>query len=271
MNYSMDADGERRLEGYFARVGDVLANKKRRASFAVYALGLLGDGERKSMEPIAARACADPDEVDAAKQRLGHFMVDSEWSDRDVRRVGARHVVAAMAEREPITSWIIDDTGFLKQGKHSVGVQRQYTGSAGKVTNCQVAVSLSIATETEHAPIDFELYLPESWTEAAKRREEAHIPKDVVFKTKPELALDMLKRAVEDDLPRAIVLADGGYGDSFKFRAATRALGLDYGVGVHATDDGHPRRPRRSYWRRVRQRARSRAASAQSVPPRHMA
>lgn len=235
MDYSMDTDGERRLGEFFARVGNVLDNKRRRASFAMYALGLLSEGERKSMEPMAARACADPDEVDAVKQRLGHFMVDSAWSDCDVRGVAARHAVSAMVEREPITAWILDDTGFLKQGTHSVGVQRQYTGSAGKVTNCQVAVSLSIATETEHVPIDFELYLPKSWTEDAKRRKEARIPKGLVFKTKPELALEMLKRAVADDLPRGVVLGDSGYGDAFDFRAGVRALGLDYAVGVHAT------------------------------------
>lgn len=234
MEYSMGTEGEHRLRQFFDRVGDVLANKKRRASFAMYALGLLSEGERKSMEPIAARACADPDEVDAVKQRLGHFMIDSAWSDHDVRHVAARHAVSAMVEREPITAWILDDTGFLKQGTHSVGVQRQYTGSAGKVTNCQIAVSLSIATETEHVPIDFELYLPKSWVEDAKRRKEARIPKEIVFKTKPELALEMLKRAVADDVPRGMVLGDSGYGDSFDFRAGVRALGLDYAVGVHS-------------------------------------
>jgi SRSO17 transposase len=234
MEYSMGTEGEHRLRQFFDRVGDVLSNKRRRASFAMYALGLLSEGERKSMEPIAARACADPDEVDAVKQRLGHFMIDSAWSDHEVRRVAARHAVSAMVEREPITAWILDDTGFLKQGTHSVGVQRQYTGSAGKVTNCQIAVSLSIATETEHVPIDFELYLPKSWTEDAKRRKEARIPKEIVFKTKPELALGMLKRAVADDVPRGMVLGDSGYGDSFDFRAGVRALGLDYAVGVHS-------------------------------------
>jgi SRSO17 transposase len=235
MDYSMDRDAERRLGEFFDRIGDVLGHKKRRESFALYAFGLLTEGERKSMEPIAARACADPEEVDAVHQRLGHFMVNSEWRDRDVRRVAARHAISAMVEREPITTWIIDDTGFLKQGTHSVGVQRQYTGAAGKITNCQVGVSLSITTETEHVPIDFELYLPESWTGDPKRRKEALIPKEVAFKTKPELALGMLKRAVADDVPRGIVLADSDYGDKFDFRAGARALGLDYAVGVHAT------------------------------------
>jgi hypothetical protein len=96
----------------------------------MYAMGLLGEGERKSMEPMAARACAAPDEVDALHQRLGHFLTDSEWSDRGVRREAASYALSALTSREPIEAWIVDDTGFLKQGKHSVEVQRQYIGSA---------------------------------------------------------------------------------------------------------------------------------------------
>ncbi|MCK6592706.1 MAG: IS701 family transposase [Polyangiaceae bacterium] len=232
MDYLMDADGERRLGEYFAEIGEVLKNKKRRASFAVYAMGLLSDGERKSMEPIAARACPDVAGVDAQHQRLSHFMTDSVWSDRDVRQVAARYALSAMTAREPVQSWIVDDTGFLKQGKHSVGVQRQYTGSAGKIANCQLGVSLSVTTGTEHVPIDFELYLPKTWTEDAERRREARIPQSVVFRTKVELALDMVRRAVEDGVPRGIVLADSFYGDEPRFRSEVRALGLDYGVGV---------------------------------------
>jgi SRSO17 transposase len=123
-------------------------------------------------------------------QRLLHFAVDSRWSDREA----ARYALSAMTHREPVEAWIVDDTGFLKQGKHSVGVQRQYTGSAGKITNCQIGVSLSIATRTEHLPIDFELYLPESWAQDSARRQEARIPEDVIFNTKPQLAVQMHTR-----------------------------------------------------------------------------
>lgn len=234
MDYTMDAGAMRRLEGFFGRIGDILANVKRRASFATYALGLLSDGERKSVEPIAARACGSPKETDALHQRLLGFIGESGWSDRDVRRSASQYALSAMTKREPISTWIIDDTGFLKQGKHSVGVQRQYTGSAGKTTNCQVGVSLSIATPTEHVPVDFELYLPKLWTEDSARRKEARIPDDIVFKTKPELALDMIRRAVEDDVPFGVLLADSAYGDSSKFREEVRSLGFDYAVGVHA-------------------------------------
>jgi len=116
------------------------------------------------MEPMAARACPNPEGVNAAHERLTYFTRGAEWSDRDVRREAARYALAAMTAREPVTDWIIDDTGFPKQGTHSVGVQRQYSGTIGKIANCQVAASLTIATRTEHVPVDFALYLPESWT-----------------------------------------------------------------------------------------------------------
>lgn len=225
-------DAGTRLEGFLEQVGDVLGHAKRRASFAAYAVGLLSEGERKSVEPIAARAHGKPEEVDAAHQRLLHFLSDSNWSDSGVRRVAAHFGLSAMTARERVESWILDDTGFLKQGKHSVGVQRQYTGSAGKVTNCQVGVSLSVTTRTEHLPIDFELYLPKSWTEDDARRQEARIPSELVFKTKPELGLEMVRRAVEANLPRGVVLADSAYGASSDLRLGLRRLKLDYSVGV---------------------------------------
>lgn len=228
----MNAAAVQRLERYFQRIGDVLGEESRRGSFALYAMGLLGDGERKSVEPIAARACPDPKRVDAMHQRLLHFAVDSKWSDWDVRREAARYALEVMVQRESVEAWIVDDTGFLKQGKHSVGVQRQYTGSAGKVTNCQIGVSLSVATRTEHLPVDFELYLPECWTNDEARRREARIPADVSFKTKPQLALQMIERAVEDGVPPGVVLGDTAYGTSSQFRAHLRSLGLHYAVAV---------------------------------------
>lgn len=231
----LDLDGQERLAEYFASIGSVLKNKKRRASFALYAYGLVAEGERKSVEPIAARACPAPEGTDAAHQRLLHFLVDSGWSDHAVRREAARYAIAAMVEREPVESWIVDDTGFLKQGKHSVGVQRQYTGSAGKVTNSQVGVSLSVATRAERLPVDFELYLPESWANDPARRHEARIPLSVAFKTKPELALDMIDRALDDGLPPAPLLADAAYGNSSEFRNQLRLRGLDYAVGIDSS------------------------------------
>ena len=235
MEYLLNRQGEMRLAAYLERIGAVFRTEPQRRSFAVYAMGLMGDGERKSAEPMAARACPDPELVDSAHQRLAYFTRGAEWSDRDARREAARYALEAMTAREPVLDWIIDDTGFPKQGRHSVGVQRQYTGTLGKVGNCQVGVSLSITTRSDHAPVDFALYLPESWTEDPARREDGHIPEEVRFKTKPELALEMIQRAVADGLPPGLVLADSGYGDSADFRRVLRCEGLDYAVGIHRT------------------------------------
>src|SRR3954463_907010 len=228
----MNAAAQRRLSEYFDSIGALLGRKGRRESFALYAEGVLGDGERKSIEPIAARACADPARADAEHQRLLHFALDAPWSDDDVRQEAARHALEAMTAHEPVDSWIIDDTGVLKQGRHSVGVQRQYTGSAGKTTNCQIGVSLTVTTRTEQLPIDFALYLPESWTEDRARRREARIPDDVQFATKPELALRLLQRAVDNGVQPGLVLADQAYGTSREFRKGVREMGLHYAVAV---------------------------------------
>jgi SRSO17 transposase len=224
--------GKARLEDYLERLGGELGHSGRRASFATYALGLLSEGERKSVEPIAARATGSPRATDAAHQRLLHFLADSDWDDHAVRLVAAHHALKFMAANAPVEAWILDDTGFLKQGTHSVGVQRQYTGSAGKVTNCQIGVSLSVATRGDHLPVDFELYLPKTWVDDEERKREARIPDEVGFKTKPELALQMVRRAVADGLPRGVVLADSAYGSSGEFRLELHRLGLQYSVGI---------------------------------------
>ena len=243
---------EKRLDEYFERIGEVLGNKAQRASFATYAQGILSDGERKSIEPISARACADPTLADAGHQRLLHFIGVADWSNERVRAEAFRYALAAITAREKPEAWIIDDTGFLKQGKHSVGVQRQYTGSAGKVTNCQVGVSLVFATRSEHLPVDFALYLPPSWTDDRKRRSAARIPDEVEFATKPALAMQMIRRALLAGVPRGVVLADAGYGCGADFRKELRELGLEYAVGVKSTTnvmrvnrDGSSRKPQR--------------------------
>jgi SRSO17 transposase len=187
------------------------------------------------MEPLAAESRAEPKGTTAEHQRLQHFLTDSRWDDREVRLYAARYAIAALEAREPVTTWVIDDTGFPKKGTHSVGVKRQYSGTLGKVGSCQVGVSLSVATRSAHVPIDFELYLPEDWTEDARRRKEARIPDDVVFRTKPQLALAMIERALDADIPGEILLGDGGYGHSSVFRDAVRLLGFEYGFGVLGT------------------------------------
>jgi len=123
----------------------------------------------------------------ALHQKLLYFLACSRWDNRAVRLDAARYAVEAVREREPVTTWIIDDTGFLKQGEHSVGVQRQYTGSAGKITNCQIGVSLAVASSSEEIAVDFERYLPESWAGNAARRRQARVPKDVEYKPRSSL------------------------------------------------------------------------------------
>jgi SRSO17 transposase len=234
---------ERRIGEFLeGRIGRHLGRREQRESFAIYAHGILADGERKSVEPIAARATGAGDEGDEKpgvlrermQARLLNFLRDSPWDDRSVRREAAQYVIEALEKQEPITTWIVDDTGFPKQGKHSVGVQRQYSGTLGKIGNCQIGVSLTIATKHEHVPIDFALYMPRSWTDDAKRREKARLPEDLVFKTKPDLALDLITRAVEDKIPGDIVLVDSAYGGSSDFRNTVRMFGLDLGVAVPA-------------------------------------
>jgi SRSO17 transposase len=232
MCYRMDDAAQQRLDSYFSTLGFYLYNKRQRASFALYALGILGELPRKSIEPIAAMLCPDPDQVDAVHQQLQHFLVDAPWSDREVRRAAVRYAINVMAQRSRVTAWIVDDTGFLKQGTHSVGVQRQYTGSAGKIANCQIATSLTVSTPRAHVPVDMELYLPRCWTDDPLRRKEARIPDDIKFRKKTELALLMLRRALEDGLPPGVVLADCAYGDSLVFRTEVVQMGLDYGVGI---------------------------------------
>jgi SRSO17 transposase len=232
MGYEFEVAGAARLDEYFGQIGADLKDWRKRESFAMYAQGLFGDGDRKSAEPMAARACGDPAETKRTQDKLLHFLGRSMWSDEQVRLTAARYAIDALSEREPVTTWIIDDTGFLKQGKHSVGVQRQYTGSAGKVTNCQLGVSLCIATASTQLPIDFELYLPRSWTDDEERCAKVRVPADVEFKTKTELALEMIERASKAEIPGEIVLADSAYGDCEHFRSTIRSLGFDYAVGI---------------------------------------
>lgn len=224
-----------RLEEFFGRIDRHLKDSRKRESFAMYACGILGDGERKSAEPIAARACPDPDEVDNVHRKLLYFLGRSVWDDRAVRLEAARYAIEEIQKQERITAWIVDDTGFLKQGTESVGVQRQYTGSAGKITNCQIGVSLAIATGSEHLPLDFELYLPTKWAEDAERRQQTRIPEAVKFKTKIRLALDMIERAAAAEVPGEIILADAAYGEASEFRNTVRLLGFDFAVGVQST------------------------------------
>jgi SRSO17 transposase len=151
-------------------------------------------------------------------------------------------VLPEMTRTEPILAWIIDDTGFPKKGRHSVGVARQYCGQLGKQDNCQVAVSLSLANHDASLPVSYRLYLPREWAEDPVRRAKAGVPEEIAFQTKPEIALDQLRAAVAAGLPRGVALVDAGYGKDTGFRTGVSALGLPYVAAVLSTTSVWPQR-----------------------------
>ena len=198
-----------------------------------YCKGLLLPGERKSVEPMAARLA--PDNVRRMHQSLHHLVADAPWSDEKLLVEVRDQVLPALQKHGPVVAWIVDDTGFPKKGKHSVGVTRQYCCQLGKQDNCQVAVSLSLATWNSSLPVAYRLYLPEQWAQDSKRRQKAGVPEEARFQTKPQIALDQIQQAVKADAPRGVVLADAGYGNDTQFRAAMSELGLEYVMGVQSS------------------------------------
>ncbi len=198
-----------------------------------YCTGLLLPGERKSVEPMAARLA--PANVRRMHQSLHHVVADAPWSDEALLRQVRSAVLPALQKHGPVMCWIVDDTGFPKKGSHSVGVARQYCGQVGKQDNCRVAVSLSVATWSSSLPIAYSLYLPEVWANDKRRRKEAGIPKEVQFQTKPRIALGQIRAAVQEKVPRGVVVADAGYGVDGTFRSALTKLGLEYVMGVQSS------------------------------------
>lgn len=198
-----------------------------------YCTGLLLPGERKSVEPMAARLA--PDNVRRMHQSLHHLVADAPWSDEAVLRRVRESALPAMRQKGPVQAWIVDDTGFVKKGTHSVGVTRQYCGQVGKQENCRVAVSLSIAANTASLPVAWRLYLPEVWANDQARRREAGVPDEIAFETKPAIALKQIRAAVAADIPEAPVLADAAYGSHTKFREGITELDLQYVVGIQST------------------------------------
>jgi len=186
--------------------------------------------ERKSVEPMAAITA--PDRTAAQHQSLLHFVGQSPWSDEKVLAKVGEMVLPAIERHGPIEAWIIDDTGFPKQGEHSVGVARQYCGQLGKQDNCQVAVSLSLANHHASLPAAYRLYLPNEWAADSKRRRKTGVPEEIVFKTKPEIALEQIEAACKVGLPRGIVLMDAGYGCNTDLRTSISALALTYVAGI---------------------------------------
>jgi SRSO17 transposase len=224
---------ETRFASYVEHLASVLGHADRAVPFRAYCTGLLLPGERKSVEPIAARV--EPRRVQRAHQSLHHFVANAEWSDEALLRQVRADVLPVIEMGGRVRAWIVDDTGFPKKGTHSVGVARQYCGQLGKQDNCQIAVSLSIASEHASLPIAFRLYLPEDWAADPVRRARAGVPEEIRFKTKPRIALDQIRAARVEGLPEGVVLADAGYGNDTKFRAALTAMDLRYVVGIQSS------------------------------------
>src|SRR3954469_25573630 len=226
---------EERFDDYVGRLGDVLGHADRRAPLRAYCTGLLLPGERKSVEPMAARL--DPARVGAAHQSLHHFVAKAAWDDAALLRAVRDHVLPALLERGPIRAWLVDDTGLPKKGKLSVGVARQYCGRLGKRDNCQVAVTLSVATEAASLPIAYRLYLPEAWAGDPERRATAGVPEEVALATKPAIALDQIRQALANGVPPGVVVTDAGYGNDTDFRDGVTGLGLAYVAGHPGHDE----------------------------------
>jgi len=210
-------------------------------------------------------------------QSLHHVVADAPWNDEAVLDRCLDCVIPAMLRHDPVLAWVVDDTGFPKKGRESVGVARQYCGQVGKQDNCRVAVSLSVTTEKASMPVAYRLYLPESWVHDRKRRKKTGVPDSIEFQTKPDIALDQIRRARERDIPQGVVLADAGYGTDTNFRSELTKLEMVYVVGVQSTTtvwkpgeepkpaptrQGNPGRPRKLL---------QRDAKSQPVPVKELA
>lgn len=229
----MGAGIERRFEQYSEAITEVLGHADRVDPARWYMKGLLLPGERKSVEPMAARV--QPQNVRSAHQSMHHLVSTSEWSDEAVLGEVAARVVPKLLEKDARCWWIVDDTGHAKKGRHSVGVARQYCGRSGKTDNCQVAVSLSLANGHGSVPLANGQYLPQEWAQDRARCAAGGVPEETGFRTKGEIARAQIEAAVDQGLPRGVVLTDAAYGDDSGFRDWLRERALDYAVAVRET------------------------------------
>jgi SRSO17 transposase len=231
MDIVSDSGGsDARFNTYLDALSATLGHADRAAPFQSYCTGLLLPGERKSVEPMAARI--EPERVQATHQSLHHLVAKAAWSDEAMLATVRHQVLPAIEQHGAINAWITDDSGFPKKGTHSVGVARQYCGQLGKQDNCQVAVSLSVANDHASLPIAYQLYLPEAWADDPARRRKAGVPDDMAFRTKPRIALEQIRAALLAGVPSAVVLADAGYGVDTEFRDGITELGLRYIVSI---------------------------------------
>src|SRR5262245_37579141 len=179
-----------RFGEYLRQLGKAVGHVDRHEPLRAYLTGLMLPGERKSVEPMAARV--DPLHVRARHQSLHHFVAQAPWEEREVLRVAADWVLAQLERHGPVSAWVVDDTGMPKKGRASVGVGRQYCAPLGKQDNCQVAVSVSLTNTHVSVPCAYQLYLPQEWCSDEARRNGAGVPEAVAFRTKWEISLDQI-------------------------------------------------------------------------------
>lgn len=223
---------ERELREYVEVFVAGMGRRERKAAMRSYVTGLLLDGDRKSVEPMASRLVDSADEVEAMRQRLLDCVGKAAWSDDEVLR---RLTIKLDGELPGISALVVDDTGFPKKGRHSVGVMRQYSGTLGRTDNCQVATSLHLAGEGVSGCIGLTLYLPEEWTKDLERCKKAGVPEDLPFRRKWEISLAQIDKALAWGVRKHVVLADAGYGDVGEYRDGLTKRGLRYVVGISGT------------------------------------
>src|SRR5207245_4068768 len=199
-----------RFHAYVERLTTAIGHRDRHGPLRAYVTGLCLPGDRKSVEPMAARV--DPGHVRARHQSLHHFVANAAWDDAAVLRAAWETVLATLERHGPVAAWVVDDTGIPKKGRHSVGVTRQYCGVLGKQDNCQVVVTVTLANEAVSIPGAYRLYLPEVWARDRRRRRTAGVPDEVSFETKWQIALKQIDELRREGVPVALVVADAGYG-----------------------------------------------------------
>jgi SRSO17 transposase len=233
----MGHDGEMtiadRFAAYVGELTKVVGHSDRVGPLRDYCSGLLATEGRRSVEPMAAVTA--PARVSAQHQKLLHFVANAAWSDERMLAKVRELVTPSIERHGPIEAWIIDDTSFPKKGRHSVGVHHQYCGQLGKQANCQVAVTLSIANHHASLPIAYQLYLPRAWTDDRSRREKAHVPATIRFKTKPQIALEQIRAALQANVAPGAVLIDASYGTNSGLRQGIAGLGLRYVAAIIST------------------------------------
>ena len=233
MDLTAITDGADRFVAYVEELTSVIGHADRALPLRDYCAGLLTAEGRKSVEPMAAVTA--PAQVSVQHQKLLHFVGEGKWSDDSVLAKVRELVIPAIERHGPIKAWIIDDTSYPKQGTHSVGVHHQYCGQLGKQANCQVAVTLSIANHHASLPIAYRLYLPKVWADDAARRNKAHVPEAIKFKTKPQIALAQIRAALAAGVAPGVVLMDASYGTNSALRAGIGALALTYVAAILPT------------------------------------